>query len=129
MAKNARRLLDLVDIPTEAEPLTNAVRRAISLLLPIGRAGLNSVAATLAMKPRTLQRRLDEESTAFGTLLNEARRDLAKHYLTNSTHPMGIVAELIGYASHSSFSAWFVTEFHTSPTAWRQANSKPGAAV
>lgn len=128
MEKNARRLLDLVDIPTEAEPLTNAVRRAISLLLPIGRAGLNSVAATLAMKPRTLQRRLDEESTAFGTLLNEARRDLAKHYLSNSTHPMGVIAELIGYASQSSFAAWFVAEFQTSPTAWRQANSKPAAA-
>jgi AraC-like DNA-binding protein len=128
MAKNARRLLDLVDVPTEAEPLTNAVRRAISLLLPIGRAGLNSVAATLAMSPRTLQRRLDEESTAFGTLLNEARRDLARHYLADSAHPMGVIAELIGYASQSAFGNWFLTEFHTSPTAWRQANRKTPAA-
>jgi len=128
MAKNARRLLDLVDIPTEAEPVTNAVRRAISLLLPIGKAGLNSVAATLAMKPRTLQRRLDEESTAFGTLLNDARRDLAKRYLADSTHSMAVIAELIGYASPSSFTSWFVAEFQTSPTAWRQANSNPAAA-
>jgi AraC-like DNA-binding protein len=128
MARNASRLLDLVAVPTEAEPLTNAVRRAISLLLPIGRAGLNSVAATLAMKPRTLQRRLDEESSAFAALLNETRRDLVKNYLADSTHPMGVVAELIGYASQSSFSAWFVAEFQTSPRAWRQANSKPAAA-
>jgi AraC-like DNA-binding protein len=127
MAKNARRLLALVDVPSEAEPLSNAVRRAISLLLPIGRAGLKSVAATLVMQPRTLQRRLGQESTAFATLLNEVRRDLAKFYLINSAHSMGVVSELLGYASQSSFGAWFVTEFHTSPTAWRQANSKPAS--
>ncbi len=128
MAKNARRLLDLVDLPSEAEPLSTAVRRAISLLLPIGKATLNSVAATLAMKPRTLQRHLDQESTAFATLLNEARRDLAKHYLADTAHSMSVIAELLGYASQSSFGAWFVTEFHTAPTAWRQVNSKPMAA-
>jgi len=124
MAGNARRLLNLIALPVEAEPLSNSVRRTIALLLPIGKAALSSVSTSLGLKHRTLQRRLDEESTTFATLLNETRKDLSKQYLANSTHPIGVISQLVGYASQSAFAAWFISEFHIPPTAWRLANSQ-----
>jgi len=121
MARNARHLLHLVHIES-VDSTVERVRRSITLLLPSGRATIDQIARQLGMSSRSLQRRLDEDGTQFGDLLNEVRRELAIAYLANSDHPITMVAGLLGYASPSSFSRWFAGTFGTSPQSWRAMN-------
>jgi AraC-like DNA-binding protein len=121
MASHARRLLELVPVEQMPTPVSERVRRSITLLLPSGRANVDVVAAYLGMSRRSLQRSLLEEGHRFGELLDAVRQELAKAYLTNSAHPITSVAAMLGYGSPSSFTRWFAGEFGTSPQTWRSA--------
>ena len=121
MADNARRLLDMVELPPENAPVSERVSRSIALLLPAGRATLEEVARSIDSGPRDLQRKLEREGRTFGELLNNARRELSQRYLSNDAQPITIVAELTGYSSAASFSRWFTAEFGVAPGAWRKS--------
>jgi len=120
MADHARRLLELVPLHGEHAPISQAARRAISLLLPGGGAKLSVVATNVGMNARTLQRRLALEGTCFETLLDETRKDLAIRLLTASRQSIGFIAEMVGYSSTSAFTRWFASEFGKSPSVWRK---------
>jgi AraC-like DNA-binding protein len=126
MARHARQLLHLVPIDSAEDAVNERVRRAITLLLPGGRATIDEVAAQLGMSTRTLQRRLDDEGHQFGELLGWVRRELATAYLANSSHPITTIAGLLGYASPSSFTRWFAGTFGISPQTWRGEHSPSG---
>jgi AraC-like DNA-binding protein len=127
MARHARRYLDmLVPDPTDGS-MSERARRALYLLLPAGRATLEQAADNLGQHPRALQRQLEREGRSFAILLGEVRRELALRYLANSAHSIGAVAEMTGYATLSSFSRWFTSEFGMSPAQWR-AEEKAEAA-
>ena len=119
MARHARQLLHLVPVDSREDAVNERVRRAITVLMPSGRATIDQVAAQLGMSARSLQRRLDDEGHQFGEMLGWVRRELATSYLTNSAHPVTTIAGLLGYASPSSFTRWFAGTFGTSPLAWR----------
>jgi AraC-like DNA-binding protein len=121
MARHARRLLDLVPLEPEGNPISDSARRAITLLLPTGWASLESVAHNLGLSPRALQRGLEKEQRSFASLLNEVKRELAQRYLIETERPIGTVAGLTGYSSMSAFGRWFSAEFGASPNAWRLA--------
>ena len=121
MADNARRLLRLMRQEALPAPISERVRRSITLLLPSGRANVDVVASHLGVSRRTLQRGLHAEGHRFGDLLDEVRQELAKAYLANSAHPITSVAAMLGYGSPSSFTRWFAGEFGTSPQTWRSA--------
>jgi AraC-like DNA-binding protein len=53
------------------------------------------------------------------------RREQAIDYLTNSAHPLGEVARLIGYSTPSSFNRWFYSKFGLAPSAWRAGERPP----
>lgn len=120
MANNARRLLRIMKVTAESSPAADHARQSIMLLLPNGRASLESVAAALDRAPRALQRSLEAEGYTFGSLLNETRRDLAQQAL-EGLQPITEISEQLGYASPSSFTRWFHGEFGLSPSAWREA--------
>jgi AraC-like DNA-binding protein len=63
----------------------------------------DDIARSLAMADRTLQRRLQEEGTAFQNLLDGARQDLARKYLAEDRHSLGQVADLLGFVDQSNF--------------------------
>jgi len=121
MAMHARRLLKLVPLVPEECPTSERVSRSIILLLPSGQATLAQVAANLATSERTLQRDLEKEGVGFASLLVEARRELAMWYLGYPDQSITSIAELLGYASLSSFTRWFTDEFGISPRAWRDS--------
>lgn len=122
MAEHARRLLELLPSKGEYSPVSDATRRAISLLLPKGATKLSAVAANLGMSGRTLQRRLALEATSFEYLLNLTRKDLAERFLLSSAQPMSFIAEMLGYSTTAAFSRWFASEFGTPPSSWRKNN-------
>jgi AraC-like DNA-binding protein len=94
-----KRLADIdADATTE-----DRVRAALIELLPAGRSSVRDVGRSLAMSPRTLQRRLGDEGSSFQTVLTSTRMALARHYLTNETISTVEISFLLGYADSSSF--------------------------
>ncbi|GAA1583819.1 AraC family transcriptional regulator [Kribbella sancticallisti] len=94
-----RRLADL----DQGTSTTELVHAALLKLLPAGAATATAVAKELAMSVRTLQRRLQLESTGFQLILRDTREALARHYLTSSTMSAGEIAYLLGYDDTTSF--------------------------
>jgi AraC-like DNA-binding protein len=126
MARFARRYLDSLE-PDHAPSLVFEVRKAIYLLLPMGRATVEQIAQSHGMNVRTLQRRLLDSEVTFSDLVGEVRRDLVQRYMQNPGYSMARIAGLLGYSVPSSFTRWFAAEFGTTPAAWRQANGQPYA--
>ncbi len=60
-------------------------------------------ARALALSPRTLHRRLEEEGTSFRTLLDQFRREKAVELLASGRHGIADVAFLLGYSELSAF--------------------------
>lgn len=86
--------------------------------------GLASVAATLSMSPRTLQRRLAAEGTGFARLLDEVRRRAARHYLTETDLPLTEVAGLLGFSEQAGLTHSCRRWWSTTPTGVR-ADRRP----
>lgn len=100
--------------------ITQEVRKAIYLLLPMGRASLAQIAESMGVNLRTLQRRLEAEGSEFSDLVTGVRRDLAARYLANPRLSLTEIAATLGYGRLSSFTRWFTDQFGSSPTAWRR---------
>jgi AraC-like DNA-binding protein len=64
---------------------------------------MEAVANKLAVSKRTLQRRLNEESTTFNNELNKPRESLARHYLAKSEMSGGQISFLLGFEDPNSF--------------------------
>jgi len=124
MARYAQRFVDSLHKETD-DSILYEVRKAIYLLLPMGRATIEQIALALGMNVRTLQRRLEENGAQFSDLINEVRRDLVQRYMMNPGYTLARIGELLGYSLPSSFSRWFSVQFGASPVAWRNANGKP----
>lgn len=63
-----------------------------------------AVARLLALHPRTLQRRLEEEHVRFADLVDEVRRQTAYRLLTTTDLPLGQIAGMVGFAEQSGLS-------------------------
>jgi len=89
-------------------------RNVIMGLLQTGRADLANVAHQMAMSERSLQRRLAERGTSFGTLIDEARRALSDILLSNEELSLLEIANRCGYSSTAAYSR-AVTGWHGRP--------------
>src|SRR5438874_3277909 len=96
-------------------------------LLAGQRTGIQDLAREIHVSTRTLQRRLTEQDLTFQRLLDEARRELARHYLLQSSRELNETAYLLGYEDANSFFRAFHHWEGTSPAQWRvlQKNSQP----
>ncbi|MGF6346419.1 AraC-like DNA-binding protein [Variovorax sp. W2I14] len=75
----------------------------IARRLPHGEPRRHDVAADLGLAERTLQRRLQEESVSFQSLLDRTRRELAQQYLAEDRHTLTAVADMLGFVDSSNF--------------------------
>jgi len=73
------------------------VEKTLTTLLPHGRAVAKEVARQMGLSTRTLSRKLGEEKTSFGEILDQLRAALAKRYLEEEQLPVSEVAWLLGY--------------------------------
>jgi AraC-like DNA-binding protein len=96
-------------------------------LLAGQRPSIQDLARELHLSTRTLQRRLTEQRITFQRLLDEARRELARHYLLHSSRELNETAYLLGYEDANSFFRAFHQWEGTTPGRWRllQKNSRP----
>lgn len=100
--------------------VTHALRR----LLAGHRPELRDVARELASSPRTLQRRLKVLGVSFHQVLEDARRDLASHYLQHSALELAEIAYLLGYEDANSFVRAFGRWEGVPPGRWREMRRK-----
>ena len=82
------------------------------------------VAGMLAVHPKTLQRELHRRGLTFRALRAQARLDVAEHYLRDSTIPLTMIAEMLGFSELSALSRAFKTRHGVSPVVWRQAHAR-----
>jgi AraC-like DNA-binding protein len=110
-----------------AQKTFNEQAKAILKRLLAGqRPGIQDLARELHLSTRTLQRRLTEQGVSFQRLLEQARRELARHYLLHSSVELSETAYLLGYEDANSFFRAFQHWEGTSPGQWRalQKNSQ-----
>ena len=106
----------------EESSLIELVRSAIQQRLTGRRPTIEQVADDLHMSPRTLQRRLQDSGWSFQRVLDAARRQLARYYLSNSVLELGEAAYLLGYEDANSFARAFRGWEGIPPKHWRENN-------
>lgn len=105
--------------------MSNDARDQVKAVLRRSLAGrrpdLRDVARELASSPRTLQRRLGDLGVSYHQVLEEARRDMASHYLQHSSLELAEIAYLLGYEETNSFVRAFNRWEGVPPGRWREA--------
>ena len=99
--------------------IRDRVKQTLKRLLAGQRPTIQEVAQELNLSARTLQRRLTETGVTFQQVLEEARRELARHYLMQSSLELNETAYLLGYENANSFFRAFHHWEGTSPGQWR----------
>ena len=102
------------------ESFVERVRRAIQQKLTGRRPTIDDIADAMHIGSRTLQRRLQDAGSSFQRVLEEARHQLARHYLNNSVLELNEAAYLLGYEDGSSFVRAFRTWEGVPPARWRE---------
>jgi len=117
LRQHAERLLG----QREAAPpaIVAQVRAAIIGNLAHDRVRLNTIAAELALSPRTLQRKLAEAGASFQQVLDGVRYALARDYLRQGSLSLLEIAFLLGYQEQSAFTHAFKEWSGMNPGAWR----------
>lgn len=98
------------------------VRRAIQDRLTGQRPSIEVVARALHMSSRTLQRRLQEGGSSFQRVLDEARHQMARYYLSNSALELNEAAYLLGFQDPNSFGRAFRSWEGVPPGDWRETH-------
>jgi AraC-like DNA-binding protein len=99
--------------------IRDQVKQTLKRLLAGQRPTIQEVARELSLSARTLQRRLTEAGVTFQLVLEEARRELARHYLLQASLELNETAYLLGYENANSFFRAFHHWEGTSPGQWR----------
>ena len=103
LAKENEKILNDLERTLTDTSIVDRVRRAVLEGLSSGELSAEKVARSLAIAPRTLQRKLSQEGTTFQELADAVRRDLAVQYVLSGTHPLSEVMFLTGFSTQSAF--------------------------
>ena len=109
------------------ENFIERVRIAIQQRLTGRRPTIEDIADALHISSRTLQRRLQDDGSSFQRVLEEARHQLARHYLNNSVLELNEAAYLLGYEDGNSFVRAFRTWEGIPPARWREMQRSQAA--
>jgi AraC-like DNA-binding protein len=101
------------------ETFAEHVRSTIQRKLAGRRPKMQDIARELHVSSRTLQRRLQDDGFSFQQVLEQARHQLARHYLNNSVLELNETAYLLGYEDANSFVRAFRTWEGVPPAHWR----------
>jgi AraC-like DNA-binding protein len=82
---------------------SHRARDVIARRLQDGSPLRSTIAAELHMSDHTFQRRLAAEGTSFSDLVDETRRELAQHHLSDPRATIAAITYLLGFADQSTF--------------------------
>ncbi|HMG20049.1 MAG TPA: AraC family transcriptional regulator [Kofleriaceae bacterium] len=95
-------------------------RAMIAETLLAGNSGAEPVARRLAVSLRTLHRRLAEEGTSHGELVDDVRRAQAMLHLSSNRFSIGEISFLLGFAHPNGFHKAFKRWTHMTPAQYRE---------
>lgn len=113
---------EMKDRDQDEERFVELVRGAIQQRLTGHRPNVDDVARDLHMSSRTLQRRLQVSGSSYQRVLDEARHQMARYYLSNSVLELAEAAYLLGYEDANSFARAFRGWEGIPPKHWREVN-------
>ena len=99
--------------------LAGVVYYQIESLLSERAMQIDTVAESLAMNTRSLQRNLAKQGTTYSRLLSETRIRKAAMWLENSDKPIAEIALDLGYLNTSNFTRAFRRQTGVSPQFFR----------
>jgi AraC-like DNA-binding protein len=120
LARSNDQVLDHLVQSLRRDDLVSRVKMAMVDELPSGTPSEESIAKTVFLSARSLQRKLAEEHTSFTELLSAVRRELAEHYVRDPKVPVTEISYMLGFSDLSSFSRAFKRWTGKSPAASRQ---------
>lgn len=82
--------------------ILNRVRQEV-IRNPGRDSSLDRISHQLGMTPRSVRRHLNMSGISFQELRNEIRKAIATRYLKDTTLPVGVIAERLGYSDQASF--------------------------
>jgi AraC-like DNA-binding protein len=100
---------------------SSRVRAALARSLEQGRSSVEDIARALAVSPRTLQRRLEQEGTTFGAVCDETRRAAAFEHLRDRRLGIKETAFRLGFSEPSTFYRAFRRWTGDTPANYRRA--------
>ena len=106
----------------DRDSLTMQVRSRIIERLQDGTPNQETIAQSLNVSLRSLQRKLSNEETNFKTLLESTRRELALHYIRETHRSLGEITYLLGFSEPSNFTRAFKRWTGVSPIEYRANN-------
>jgi len=83
------------------------VKSILGVLLPYGECSIKTVAETMRLSERTLQRRLENLGTSFRDVVDSVRAELSWHHVTASRLRVSQIADMLGYQTQSAFGRAF----------------------
>ena len=98
-------------------------RFLLEILLCYGEPDKQALADLLAVSPRTLQRRLEDEGHSFRGLLRSLRMALAVKYITERSLSSEDIAFLLGYQDVGQYFKAFKSWFGMTPGAFRKQDT------
>lgn len=101
------------------EDLAGVVKIQIGSLISEGVMQIDTVAESLAMNTRSLQRNLAKQGLTYSRLLSETRVRKAALWLENSDKPIAEIAFELGYRDASNFTRAFRRQTGVSPQLFR----------
>jgi AraC-like DNA-binding protein len=88
------------------------------LLSNTGKMGRNLIVCA-----RTFQRKLSEENTTFGNIIDGIRKELCQKYLLKENRPIQHVSYLLGYSEPSAFIRAFRKWYGVSPNKYKKSST------
>ncbi|WP_394693060.1 AraC family transcriptional regulator [Hyphobacterium sp.] len=106
------------------DALEPQVRRAVTEELSDGVPTLSRIASKLGLGTRTLQRRLSEQGHSFQSVVDMARKELARRLLRETSYSLAEVAFLTGFSEQSAFTRAFKRWAGETPRSYRLGSGK-----
>jgi AraC-like DNA-binding protein len=100
--------------------LVSQIWRILMVRLPAGDPGIDTIAVTLGLNARTVQRRLKAEGTNYRELRDSFRKTTAQKLLANPRVPIKEIAFLLGYQDLGAFYRAFRRWQDCSPMDYRR---------
>ncbi len=104
----------------DRDSITMQVRSSIIERLHDGTPNQETIAESLHVSLRSLQRKLNKEETNFKTLLESTRQELALHYIRETHRTIGEITYLLGFSEPSNFTRAFKRWTGKTPAGYRE---------
>ena len=107
-------------IALQKASLARAVTQAIPLTIGTELCTARSVANSLGMSEKKMQRLLRDEGTSFRAIFMDVRKQIAHQMLVYSNVPLEAISGFLGYNSGAAFTLAFTNWFGQAPSVYRR---------